>query len=339
MKGSTWAAAVIGLSLAVFVAGISGVTLCLAEEISDTNDTVSKAFNLRMDGHTDAARNLLEKSIESGTGGGEEMYELARLQFYLYDFEGAKKSAVSALMKESDNARYYSFAALAFSYNAVTLSKKPETRSKVQDEIAGAVRMQEKAVDLDPANTDYRLRLVELYRSAGNETNAKAQAQILAESDPVYGAVAQLRLQGSKKSRKRLDVLRTLLPEYDTNALLHETLFHEYLRAGNTESGLEHLHRAVKLDPSRVVLFLRLGRHNIRKPDIGLAEKGITLFLEFKPEQPAPLRAFAVNSLAIVKRMQGEKNTSEKLRSEARKIDSHCWTTFMPPPRELFQKP
>lgn len=339
MKSHTWVGVAIGMSLLIVSVVNVGVITRPAEATSDSDGVASKAFSLRMEGKVDAAQDLLEKTIESGSGGAAEFYELARLQFYLYDFEGAKQSMEKAITKEPENARYYSFAALALSFNAVNLSKKPETRPHVQDEITGAAHMQEKAVKLASTNNDYRLRLLELYNSSGNEADAKTQAKILSESNPVYGAVTRLRIQGGNKTSGRLEDLLDLLPKHDNSVLLHEALFHEYFRAGETESGLEHLEKAVKLDPSRAVLFLYLGRHNIQKPDINLAEKGITRFLEFKPEQPVPLRAFAVNSLAVVRRMQGEKQASETLRSEAREIDPFCWTTFMPPPQELFEKP
>ena len=162
---------------------------------------------LRNAGHFKRLRALAEARLRRNPNDAEALYlrALARLAFG--HPEQAQKDAEKAVALESKVSDYHR----VLSEAAGTLAEHASVFKQIG--LARNIKKEaDRAVELDPRNTDALFILMVYYQEApsivgGDKAKAQSIAQDIAKIDPVQGFMAQVRLQNARKDPALLEQL------------------------------------------------------------------------------------------------------------------------------------
>ncbi len=321
----------------------------------DQDDLVHKAYQTRMNGKADDARELLEKAVSEKTGSAAANFELARAKFHISLGQFVPDGSMDELLVhvekameiDPDNASYALFAGRVHFMRAYKAMK--QGGSGVKEKFGQVSEAFEAAVKAKP---DYRLAmlyLVELHSQlppdmGGDRTKADKYAAMLEKSDPIWGAKARsLLLSGDVD---RVDYWKTVLKSHDGNADVLEELGKACLYRMQIDDGVKYIEAAIESDPARKLLLLDLGRFHLLRvmKDRGVkesalpeAEEAIKRYLETEPV--VPLKAFSYEMLAKAKMGWGDGEGMKELRARAGKLDKNYSKAMAIPGLELFINP
>ncbi|MBU1699541.1 MAG: hypothetical protein KJ970_13445 [Candidatus Eisenbacteria bacterium] len=316
------------------------------------------AYELRMNGKLDEAKKILDDAVAANPGYAAGHFELARVKLHMALgnpreiaalLAEAQQSIDRAIEIDPDNVIYSYFAgkvAFARAYMAMAM-EEPDAKIKA----ARCCEAFETAVRLKPDYYEAMLHLVELYGDppegfGGDRSKAEAYQSKLAKKDEIFGVKARSVLENVSVAD-----WTSLRDKYPGNTDIIEELGKAYLRENNLVEAGKCFEEAVKIDPREAILFMDLGRYHIFnviqamesedkksvETDLAAAEKAIQRYLEF--EHPAPIRAYALEMLAKVKRGRGEQDKVDKLRKEAQALDPYYSKATGCPPLALFTPP
>ena len=322
------------------------LTLCasaLASATSAADDPVVTAYQQRMAGHSDEARQHLQTLTAAQPALAAAWFELARTQFYLMQLDEAQKSIDKALEIEANNPRFHHLAGTTSAYRAVLAAKKPETRDQVGPGMQRWIRELEQAIALEPKNFAARVELVNAYRQApaefgGDTAKADALLTALDTESPVDGATARAATLGDQTD-EALALWKKTVAANANDAAAHAGLAQALLAAKEPEKATAEVQRAVELDGKRIRVYLDLARTAGMRGEFADATAAVKSYLAANPAPAAPLRAYGTFLLAAIEKRQQHHDQAEKLLQEARDIDAHVWTTLVPPPEILFDPP
>ena len=219
----------ITICLVCVVASLAMCGAVRAEEIKGVGTkepgAAMKAFNLRMAGKVDLAKEFLEKALAENPKDAAAHYELARIQFHRAlgnmsnlekDFGNAQQSIEKAVKNGPDNVIYRSFAGQIRCYQAY-LSAMTEDQHGTKENLARAIGAFESALKLKPDYHQAMLYLVELYSQysedeGGDISKAEEYARQLEAMDDVLGAKAN-----SILSEKDRGIWKGIIESYTGN--------------------------------------------------------------------------------------------------------------------------
>jgi len=339
MKGIT---VISGLSAVVLAAGfLLRVTAAAAQtQAIITRDAVADAWELRMAGNTDDAAALLEEELAANNQNAAAHYELARCYLYLWRFGDADDHIAQAVKLDPNNVSYLRFASVVEVYHTMYNMRNPLKWAGIPFGFHKSVNYLEHAVELAPDDDELRYRLLELdtglpWMLGGSKRDARKAQEVLAMRDPLWGIIAEYRIE-HPKSPEEIARYESRLDGLPENALWNYFRGMLCLRAGRHVGALEHFQAAASMDSRYAETMLLVGKGD--RPDPESAREAIRLFLD-DSRQPAPLRAYAVWQLSTIERRAEHTAAADSLREEALKLDPHVWSTYAPPPVELFTTP
>ena len=316
---------------------------------------VQEAYELRMNGEADSAKELLEQVIAEDINNAAALYELARTEQHIGlgnigelfgGLEDIQQTINKAVENEPDNviySFYKGFVSLTRAY-AATMGGQPDVRERIEEVISAY----ESVLSLKPDYHEATLFLVEVLSApedmGGDYSKAEEYASQLEEMDEVYGAKARELLLPDDADR--LEFWQKVLENNQDNADVLEQLGKAYLYQDKVEQGVEYLEEAMKTDPEKEILLLDLARYHImtvqrdeklKDTALPLAEEATNRYLDSEPI--LPLKAYALGVLAHIKSGLGDNKGAEALIKEAEAIDPYFSKAFGVPNFILFEEP
>ena len=349
--------------LSVFACGILiGQTNGAA---SNGPDVATEAFNLRMAGKADEAKELLEKALANNPENAMAYYELARTKFHMTlgnpgenfaDMLGdAQKSIEKALQNDPDNVIYPLFAGHIGFFQAY-LQMMTGNKSAADQLAAKACESFESVLELKPDCYQAMVYLVEINSMLENKDKAleyeRQLAKMAGEPDAelgvkVYHAKANSILFPDKCG---IDFWKdTVLKDCPGNPDVLEELGKAYLGEKKVDDAVECFEQAVKIDPEKSYLFLDLsiyhtframrarGNKELLQASIESGNAAVTRYIESKPTQPMLAYAFGVKSK--YKSHSGDKEQAQALIKKANALDSYFSKATGAPIPDLFIPP
>jgi len=310
---------------------------------TSAGDTVESAFTARLSGQAEEAREQLRKLVADDPSLAQGWFELARTEFYLMEFDDAQQSIDKAMALAPDSARYHYLAGTLAAYRAVRQAHEPNSEAEVGRAMQRWVQELEKTVELAPQHYRACVDLVNAYHQTPAEFGgdpAKAEPIIarLESASPVDAVEARATTIGAEKRAELLALWQRTVDTQADSAAAHAGLARAAMRAGDLDKAAQQIAQAVKLDPQHVQLQLDLARTAGMGGKYEQATAAVQEYLKAEPAPAAAMRAYATFLLGAIEGRQRHKERADELLQEARRIDQHVWTTFMPPPALLFEK-
>ncbi len=299
-----------------------------------------QAYDLRMDGHNQDARDLLETHLAGHPDDALARFEYSRLLFYLFEFEPAQTAAQKVVQAEPANPRYQFWLGETCVYNAINQYKlgKPE---RFGDHVRAAIAAFEKTLELQPDHHEARFDLINMYnnnasKDGGNKSLAKKHLKILEARDPYYGVWART-IVDRPSPEKAIRLIEPLLKKYPDNAGLHLLMAVKCVEANQIDNARQHTDQAIKLDFSKNPIRLTIAFKLAQDKDYDAARTQIETFLKTQPDRPAAIKAFALHYLATLEHKAGNNDLAQQVAQRVKATDPNVWTTMKLPPEEVFR--
>lgn len=316
-----------------------------------TDELVQKAFELRINGKTDQAKELLLTVLEKDSNNAAAHFELARTLNYIniMGSDEATKALKTAKDIEPKNLIYaYGYAKNCFfeAFKAMQLGNGDVKSliSKTCDEFINVLK-------LDPGYNEALMYLVEIYgilpeNMGGDKIKAEEYAQKLEKQDKFYGAKARLVLMPEETDRVKYWTDFTATNTKDCR--VWKELGVANLFAENVEAAKENFSKAMELDKTQNIRLLDLSRYHqmkvmqnrdAAKQELPKSKVYINQYLATTPEPIPPLKAYAIGILARIEMFSGNNAEGEKLMAEAKQIDPYFSQAFGIPMLSIFESP
>lgn len=332
------------------------INLSCSDQESDQQ--VFEAYNLRISGHADSARLLLDKIVEDNPEMALAWYELARTTLHMemnnpqeidQTLEKANTYMGKAISCEPKNALYYSYKGgletLQF-YMALQMGKEDAGSYLVQLEETYNTVFQ-----LDPSYYENKITLVEFFGGlpedmGGDKVKAEKYTKELEEADLVSGAKAREILMPEDADYEAF--WKAIIIKAPESADALQALGRVYLFMGNFENASQYYQQAIELDQSKNVLYLDLGRYQLMKamqnPAVldsiaPLVKVQFDKFLGSEPEPLNPMKAWTYSKLAMISSRTGNETGAETLMKKATDLDPYHSAAFGRPGNKAYCSP
>jgi len=332
-----------------------GMASCMGGQ---SNEKVFKAYELRVNGHADSAKVILEELLSVDSTNALAWYELCRTTQHLgmanpraikESLDEALRCIDLAVENDPDNAWYLSYKGgietLHF-YLAIQMGNENavEYLEKVEETYNSVFQ-------IDPSYSENKLTLVEFFgglpsEMGGDLEKAEKYATQLEDTDLVAGAKAQELLMS--EDADYVSFWKGIVDKVPENADALQALGRVYLFMEEIDNASKFYQKAINLDPSKNVLYLDLGRFYLmmamQNPTIldsvaPMIEEQFNKYLSFNPEPIKPMRAWTYNQLAMINQHMGNKEASEKFIQIAKDLDPYRSLAFGKPGIAIYCPP
>jgi tetratricopeptide (TPR) repeat protein len=180
----------------------------------------------------------------------------------------------------------------------------------------------------------------------GDSLKAVAYAKKLESANAYFAAKAKVDL--APESFDQIKFWQEQLAEDKKNPEILMELGRACLYKDDLVNAEKYIDEAIKMDQSKNILILDLGRYHMMKAmqnkdlvkiELPLAKTHLQKYLKSVPEPVIPLRAYALGLLTRCEMMLGNKTESEKLMEEAKKLDPYFSRASGVPTLILFDPP
>jgi len=330
--------------ISLFVLGLVFTSLVL----SNPDNEVLKAFELRKNGKVEDSRALLENILRKDSTNAMACYEMARLNHYLLisgqgiaTMDDILKPINRAVSLDPQNVIYAYFKAIA-DFLSAFMSMQTGT-GEVKKKIDETCTQLKKVLLMKPDYHEAALYLVEIYGllpkdMGGDSLQAIAYAEQLASENDYFGSCARAALLPKDSDHVKFWMER-LDRDKDNPDLLME-VGKAYLGSEDPTNAEHYFEQAIGIDPSRNTLLLDLaGYHlmvvlqnkDLAAKQLPLANASYEKYLNTYPEPIVPLKAYAMGFRSLSDRILGNQAGADKWEREARKLDKYfCKATGMP---------
>jgi tetratricopeptide (TPR) repeat protein len=295
---------------------------------SDPSDatTPQRAFEMRMAGDAEGARDLLVAALAAGIDDAVAHFELSRTHFYLGEL------AEAAVRLAPENARYLYVAGMTSGYRSIDLHNEGKT-DEGDAVLAAALEHLETVLEVDPDRHEARFELVQEYMDTGEESRAQAHRDVLAVRSP--GHHAMLSVFAGEEGVMAL--CEQAVADNPNAPVAHAALAWACVLAGDIERVFAHIDTALGLDPaySRLLLELAAGLMS-EQEGWSVALEAAERYLALEPPPPRPLRAYAKFIIGHIYDLQGDATRRDSLIAEVEALDANVWASTWPPPAFLF---
>ena len=322
-------------------------------------DAAMKAFNLRMAGKVDQAKEFLEKSLAENPKDADAHYELARIQLHralgqggrnIVDMIGDAQDTIDKAVELNPKNVTYTLYAGHVDYFLAYYSLM--TGGQPKEKLARAIDSFESALRLKPDYHQARLYLVELYsefpeEAGGDKSKAEQYARQIEGIDGVFGAKARSILL--PEDVDRVNYWQKVLKKYEGNADVIEELGKAYLRTDKVDHAVSYFEKAIEIDPEKASLFLDLSiYHTFRgmrarndkellQTSIALGDAAVARYIESGPIQP--MLAYALGVRSKYKAFSGDKEQGQALFKQAEALDPYFSKATGAPHPDFFIPP
>jgi tetratricopeptide (TPR) repeat protein len=202
--------------------------------------------------------------------------------------------------------------------------------------------------------TDYPevlMYLVEIYgmlpaEMGGDKAKAEEYTQRLEKMDKFYGARARLILM--PEGTDMVKYWNNYIAENEKDCRAWKELGVANLFNDNIEATKENFAKAIALDKSQNIRLLDLSRYYLMKVmqnkdaaavELPKAKEYIAQYLASKPEPIAPLKAYALGTMAHIEIVLGNQAEADKKIEEAKALDPYFSRAFGIPWLGMFEAP
>jgi Tfp pilus assembly protein PilF len=311
--------------------------------------SVNEAFELRINGKTDQAKELLLAIIKEDSTNAAAQFELARTLDYIniMGSEEATKALSVALKYDPENVAYAYYNAKNCFLKAYIAMQRDE--GKVKNLVNDACN---EFINVLKMKTDYPealMYLVEIYGMlpedlGGDKIKAEEYTQKLEKLDKFYGAKARLVLL--PEGTDMVEYWKNYVTKNEKDHRAWKELGVANIFNDNIEAAKENFEIAIALDNSQNIRILDLSRYHQMKVmqnrdaaenELPKAKKYIKQYLASVPEPIPPLKAYAIGTLAKFEMFSGNNAEAEKLMEEAKSLDPYFSRAFGLPSLALFE--
>lgn len=344
------------LTVGLFGALVFLINLSCSDQGSDQQ--VFEAYNLRINGHADSARILLDEILEEHPDMALAWYELARTSMHMgmnnpkeigQTLEEAIAYIDRSIEHDAKNALYHSYKGgietLQF-YMAMQMGNENAQSFLIQLEETYNTVFQ-----LDPNYYENKITLVEFFgglpeNMGGDKSKAEKYAKELEEADLVSGAKAREILMPEDADYEAF--WKNILEQVPGNADALQALGRIYFFMGNFDEAAGYYQQAIKLDQSKSVLYLDLGRYQLmtamQNPSLldsvaPLVQLQFDNYLATEPEPLNPMKAWTISKLGMISRRTGDEKGAEALMKQARELDPYHSAAFGRPGMKAYCPP
>lgn len=328
---------------------LNSISACSLNNKND--EEVMKAFELRIGGKAEEAKNLLLKILENDTTNALAHYELSRTLNYM-DLRGSSEAdehLKAALTNDPENIIYaYYNAKNCFLKAYIAMQTGGENTKDLIGEVCSEFV---KVLEMKPDYPEALMYLVEIYGMlpedlGGDKTKAEKYTQKLEKMDKFYGAKARLTLM--PEGTDMVAYWQNYITQNGESCVALKELGVANLFTENIDGAKESFEKAIALDKSQNVRFLDLARYHMMKVmqnrdaatvELPKSKEFIKQYLETTPEPLPPLKAWSKGMLANMEMFSGNNEKAEKLMEEAKALDTHFSRASAIPSEALFVPP
>jgi len=320
------------------------------------DETVQQAYELRMNGQADSAKELLEQAISDNSNNAAAWFELARTKQHIglgnprelvSVMEEVQQFAQNAVENEPGNVIYQYYNANV-DFFMLYMAMRNEDFSA---EFIKASDSYKSVLEIKPDYHEAKLALIELYamippEMGGDPSIAEKYVQELETADVVYGAKAREIIM--PENADYTGFWKKIAENQINNADVYEALGKTYLYKENIEEATKVFEKAISLNSEKNILYVDLGRYYLMQamqnpksldslaPQI---QKEFEVYLKSQPEPIIPLKAYVIGQLAMIKQRTGDKEGGNKLIDEAKALDPNYSKAFGIPSQILLDPP
>lgn len=318
---------------------------------SKNEKAVLEAFELRKNGKTEQAKDLLLTILEEDTTNAMAHFELARTLNYINmrGSEEADKALKSALKYDPENIVYAYYNAQNCFLKAYMEMQTDNGNAK--DLLNGVCDEFVKVLEMKPDYPEAIMYLVEIYgmlpdEMGGDKIKAEEYTQRLEKLDPFYGAKARLVML--PEGTDLVEYWKNYISENGENCFSLKELGVAHLFNNDINSAKESFTKAISLDKSQNIRLLDLSRYHqmkvmqnrdVAEKELPKAKKYVEQYLGSAPAPIPPLHAFAIGMMAKIEMFSGNNAEAEKLMGEAKKLDPNFSRASAIPSLALFEPP
>jgi tetratricopeptide (TPR) repeat protein len=315
-----------------------------------TDKSVYEAYQLRVNGKTDQAKELLLNIITKDSTNAAAQFELARTLDYIniMGSEEARKALNTALKYDPDNIVYnYYHARTCFLKAFIAMQLNGGDVKNLIDDVCNEYL---KVLKLKPDYPEALMYLVEIYgmlpeNMGGNKNEAEKYAQKLEKTDKFYGAKARLVLM--PEGTDMLAYWNKFIAENNKNPRAWRELGNANIFNDNIEVARENFSKAMELDKSQNIRLLDLSRYYMMKvmqnkdatAELPKAKVYIEQYMTSIPEPIPPLKAYSLGMMAQIEMILGNKDVADKIVAQANTVDPYFTRAFGIPWLGMFEDP
>ena len=319
-----------------------------------TDKAVMEAYELRIDGKTDEAKEVLLNLLEADSTNAAAYFELARTLNYI-NIMGSKESAQalkSALKYDKENIVYAFYNAKnSFLKAYIGMKKGGDDVKNLIDDVCNEFH---KVLEMKPDYPEALMYLVEIYgmlpeTMGGDKILAEEHTRKLEKLDKFYGAKARLVMM--PEDTDMVEYWENYITQNGEDCKVLKELGVAYIFSDDIDSAEKQFAKAMAINKAQNIRLLDLARFHMMKvmqnrdaaeEELPKAKVFVEQYLASMPAPLPPLKAYALGMLVKVEMFSGNKAESEKLMEEAKLLDPYfsrgfgipALTTFEPPNKE-----
>ena len=321
-----------------------------------TDETIQKAYELRMNGKADEALVILEGTLSEDSTNALAWYELARTkhhmglgnpQTFIENLSDLEATIEKATLSDPANpifTFYQGYVCCLRWYLSIMMESE-----KSVENLALVEKTFNKVLSLKPNYHEARLYLVEILGNlpdslGGDKEKAEKLIEQMEKDDVIYAARAKELIMAWDADR--VAFWEEIPDNYQENAEVLAGLGKAYMYMNSIDECQSYFNQAVEADPEKDILYLDLARYLImnsreengfNQDKLSLAFEEFSSYLDKNPIRP--LEAYTYFFMGRIKQMIGDPNEAENLHKQAREADPYFSTAFGVPPMVLFTPP
>jgi Flp pilus assembly protein TadD len=305
------------------------------EEIS----VAEKAFQLRLDGKSHQAKEVLAKYLKEHPDDAVAQFEYSRVLCYLFDLESAEKHAALAVHWDEDNPRYHYWEGMCGTYLFID---QAHHKGHLDPLILGrSMDAFQKAIELKPDYYQARYLLVNLLNNnppenGGDPNQAIQHANSLMKMDLDYGLQAKMVVEQDRSIDWKIKQYKEALAKEPGSAGLHAGIALLYAESDQMDSSQEHIDKALELDKQQKDILLDIAFQLAMKKKYQAAKEKVQRYLDLADNESTAMKAFALFYLSRIEKMSGSSDADKTL-EQSIQADSDGWQTMKAPPAMLFE--
>lgn len=317
----------------------------------ETDKAVLEAYELRIQGKTDQAKELLLTILKEDSTNAVAHFELARTLNYMniMGSEEASQAIRTALKYDPDNIVYaYYNAKNCFLKAYIAMHQEADdTKDLIIDVCNEFVKVLEMKSDYPEA----LMYLVEIYgmlpeNMGGDKIKAEEYTQKLEKLDKFYGAKARLVLM--PESTDMVEYWNNYITENGEDCNVLKELGVASLFSDDITTAEKSFTKAIELDETQNIRLLDLSRFHMMKvmqnrdaaeEELPKSKEYIDQYLASTPAPIPPLKAYAIGMMVKIEMFSGNNAESEKLMEEAKSLDPYFSLAFGIPSLAQFEPP
>ena len=294
----------------------------------NTTESIMKAYELRMDGHTKEALEVLTQIIESDSTNAMAHFEISRA------IEDQKKSyhIKEAIRYQPDNLMYRFYQANLQMLEAYKAMKTNNTEL-ITYNLDLCTKTLKSILTIKPDCKESLLFLIDIYGSlpkemGGNIEFAQNYLKILKRVDNFYAAQGEL-ITGLNNDADLVNHWKTYIDTYGESNEALIKLGKAYLMTNAIENAQACFNKVMKRDPKQTILYLDVARAYLyaamrggdqQDESLKKFKENIHLYLDTTVEKPKLLEAWCYGWLGMIEGRQGNKELADNYAAKAEKL-------------------